>query len=120
MYAPFSRPLLCSGKTGIAQAVPALPLFFPCLLHLPAHRVIEQLGVGATCDACRGVPQYRSPYYPNSQSFTRLQPRNLLTINAKRKPSSDFLFDLKAEEEGSGNYPISTHNKSLEVKQLGL
>ena len=66
----------------------------------PAHRVIEQLGVGATCDACRGVPQYRSPYYPNSQSFTRIQFRNLLTINAKRKPSSDFLFDLKAEEEG--------------------
>ena len=86
----------------------------------PAHHVIEQLGVGATCDACRGVPQYRSPYYPNSQLFTRLQLRNLLTINEKRKPSSDFLFDLKAEEEGSGHYPISTHNKSLEVKQLGL
>ena len=61
-----------------------------------------------------------SLYYPNFQSFTRVQLRNLLTINAKRKPSSDFLFDLKAEEEGSGNYPISTHNKSLEVKQLGL
>ena len=40
-----------------------------------------------------------SPYYPNSQSFTRLQFRNLLTINARRKPSSDFLFDLKAEGE---------------------
>ena len=24
----------------------------------------------------------------------------MLTINAKRKPSSDFLLDLKAEEEG--------------------
>ena len=66
----------------------------------PAHHVIEQLGVGATCDACRGVPQYRSHYYPNSQLFTRLQLRNLLTINKKRKPSTDFLFDLKAEEEG--------------------
>ena len=39
-----------------------------------------------------------SPYYPNSQLFTRFQFRKLLTINEKRKPSSDFLFDLKAEE----------------------
>lgn len=39
-----------------------------------------------------------SPYYPNSQSFTRIQFPNLLTINEKRKPSSDLLFDLKAEE----------------------
>ena len=61
-----------------------------------------------------------SLYYLNSLSFTRIQFRNLLTINEKGKPLSDFLFDLKAEEEGSGNYPISTHNKSLEVKQLGL
>ena len=37
---------------------------------------------------------------PNFQSFTHIQFRNLLTINEKRKPSSDFLFDLKAEEEG--------------------
>ena len=41
-----------------------------------------------------------SPYYPNFQSFTHIQFRNLLTINEKRKPSSDFLFNLKAEEEG--------------------
>ena len=41
-----------------------------------------------------------SPYYPNSQLFTRFQFRKLLTINEKRKPSSDFLFDLKAEDEG--------------------
>lgn len=61
-----------------------------------------------------------SLYYPNFQSFTRFQFRNLLIINEKRKPSSDFLFDLKAEEEGSENYPISTPNKSLEVTQLGL
>lgn len=40
-----------------------------------------------------------SPYYPNSQLFTRFQFRKLLTINEKRKPSSDFLFDLKAEDE---------------------
>ena len=40
------------------------------------------------------------PYYPNSQLFTRFQFRKLLTINEKRKPSSDFLFDLKAEDEG--------------------
>ena len=56
-----------------------------------------------------------SPYYPNFQSLTHTQFRNLLTINAKRKPSSDFLFDLKAEVEGSGNYPITTPNKSLEI-----
>ena len=37
---------------------------------------------------------------PNFQSFTHIQFRNLLTINEKRKPASDFLFDLKAEEEG--------------------
>lgn len=61
-----------------------------------------------------------SLYYPNFQSFTHIQFRNLLTINAKRKPSSDFLFDLKAEEEGSGNYPLIKPNKSLEVTQLGL
>ena len=41
-----------------------------------------------------------SPYYPNSQLLTRFQFRKLLTINEKRKPSSDFLFDLKAEDEG--------------------
>ena len=41
-----------------------------------------------------------SPYYPNFQSFTRIKFRNLLTINEKRKPSSDFLFDLKAERTG--------------------
>ena len=41
-----------------------------------------------------------SPYYPNFQSFTRIKFRNLQTINAKRKPSSDFLFDLKAERTG--------------------
>ena len=41
-----------------------------------------------------------SPYYPNYQSFTRKQFRNLLTMNEKRKSSSDFLFDLKAEDEG--------------------
>ena len=61
-----------------------------------------------------------SPYYPNFQSFTHTQFRNLLTINEKRKPLSDFLFDLKAEREGSENYPLSTPNKSLEVTHLGF
>lgn len=143
------------------QSRPALPLFFLCLLHLPAHCVIEQLGICAPCDACRGMTKYlchrfhvntgikqhrrprmpcpvrrdrlvhtrrlskrpsdtgytsrcsatatcprtssRQPIYrvsPNSQLFTRFQFRKLLTINEKRKPSSDFLFDLKAEDEG--------------------
>ena len=43
-------------------------------------------------------PNIVALYYPNSQLFTRIKFRNLLTINEKRKPSSDFLFDLKAEE----------------------
>ena len=48
-----------------------------------------------------------SPYYPNYQSFTRKQFRNLLTINAKRKPSSDFLslwhFQTEKRKENHGH-----------------
>ena len=33
------------------------------------------------------------PYYPNSQSFTRLRLRNSLTINEKGEALSDFPYN---------------------------
>ncbi len=39
-----------------------------------------------------------SLYHPNSQSFTRIQFRNFLTINKKKEAFIRLPFDLKAEE----------------------